>query len=170
MRRLKDYCVTAMKAEPSYGAQRRVRTRRFIIIAATIPVLAVILPFGVPSAKRIAKGRAESIACGNYVVSIMYAGRMWANDNNGSLPPTLLAMSNELNSPNILRCPGDHNRQRIANWAEFTEANSSYYLLSPSVQDADNNTVYLRCKVHGHLGYPDATVFDGKERRTKKLF
>jgi hypothetical protein len=81
------------------------------------------------------------------------------------------SMSNELVSPKILCCPGDGGRQRIYDWAKFIRADSSSYeVVSPSARDGDTNAVYLRCKVHGHLGYADATVFDGKRRGTKWLF
>jgi len=75
-----------------------------------------------------------------------------------------------MNSPKILYCPGDHTRRHPVDWDEFREADSSYEIVTPDVREADTNTAYLRCKIHGHVGYADATVFDGKERRTKKLF
>jgi hypothetical protein len=145
-------------------------TRRLIIIAVSIPIVAVIIAVILPWVEHQARGRAESISCGNYIVSIMCAARMWANDHNGDLPPTLLTMSNELNSPKILRCPGDLKSQSARAWTEFTEQNSSYQVVSPDMREGDTNTAYLRCKVHGHVGYADATVFDGNSRRTKKMF
>ena len=146
------------------------RMRRFIIIAGSVVFVAVALTSTFRWAKASLQRRAESVSCGNTMVSIMCAARLWANDNNERLPPNLLAMSNELNTPKILRCPGDRTRQRVGDWAEFTDANSTYEVLSPGAPDWSTNIVYLRCKLHGHLGYPDATVFDGKERRTKKVF
>jgi len=143
------------------------RTRRVIIVAIALAILAVAaLVFGSSAAKR----RAESISCGNYVVAIMCAARMWSNDHNERLPPDLLNMSNELNSPKILHCPGDHARERVRIFSEFTEAHSSYEVLAPGALEWNTNTVFLRCKVHGHLGYTDGTVFDGKRRRRKDLF
>ena len=114
------------------------------------------------------KLRTESIACGNYMVSIGCAARLWANDRDGYLPSDLLAMTNELINPIILHCPGDHSRQRATNWTSFTLAQSSYELVTPHLRDGDTNGVFSRCKVHGHLGYADATVFDGVRRRTKR--
>jgi hypothetical protein len=140
------------------------RRRHFIILAVMLAIVAV--AFSVPLAKR----RAGSIECGNRMVSIGFAARMWANDHNNRLPLNLAAMSNELNNPKILQCSGDRARQRFHSWAEFTETNSSYVVVSPGARDSDTNAVYIRCKVHGHLGYADGTVFDGKRRRTKTLF
>jgi len=92
---------------------------------------------------------------------------MWSNDHDERLPPDVLNMSNELNSPVILHCPGDHARERVRIFSEFTETHSSYEVISPGTPEWNTNTVFLRCKVHGHLGYVDGTVFDGKRRRRK---
>ena len=62
-----------------------------------------------------------------------------------------------------------HGRQAAANWVTFTPADSSYEIVTPGLPDGDTNGVFLRCKIHGHLGYADATVFDGVRRRTKIL-
>jgi hypothetical protein len=148
----------------------RKRTLRLVSIAVLSPILAIAIAFSVPAAKRVAHRRAESIACGNYMVSIMFAARLWASDHGEELPPKLLMMSNELNSPKILHCPGDHKRQRVGGWLEFTDADSSYEILTASTPDGYTNAAYLRCRVHRHLGYADGTVFDGKERRRKKMF
>jgi hypothetical protein len=52
-------------------------------------------------------------------------------------------------------------------WAVFTPADSSYEIVTPGLKDGDTNGVFLRCRIHGYLGYADATVFDGVRRRTK---
>jgi hypothetical protein len=146
------------------------QTRRVVLYAVWvlfIVALAVSHTFRWPQAWL--QRRAETIVCGNTIVSILYGARMWANDHSNRFPPTLLSMSNELNTPRILLCPGDHVRQHVYDWAAFTDASSSYEILSPDVPDGNTNTPYLRCKLHGHVGY-DATVFDGKKRRTKKIF
>jgi hypothetical protein len=77
-------------------------------------------------------------------------------------------MSNELNNPIILICPGDHVRKPATNWAAFTPENSSFEIVTSNLVDGDPNGVFLRCKIHGdHIGYSDGTVFDGIRRRTK---
>jgi hypothetical protein len=118
-------------------------------------------------ALRSAKQRAESAQCGNHIASIGCGARAWAMDYNGYLPSTLLSMSNELSVPKILVCPGDHGRKAAASWAAFSEADSSYQLMNPGLPESDPNGVFIRCKIHGHIGYADASVFDGVRRRTK---
>jgi hypothetical protein len=139
-------------------------SKRRIIISATVLVLVIAaMALVAPLAKR----KAESVSCGNYMASIGCAARLWAGDHDGHLPSSLLSMSNELATPKILICPSDHSRKPAANWASFTDADSSYEIVTPGLQDGDTNGVFLRCKIHGHLGYADATVFDGVRRRTK---
>jgi hypothetical protein len=136
---------------------------RVTILAAVLLLVVSALVIAAPMAKR----KLESVACGNYMASIGCAARLWAGDHDGHLPSDLLSMSNEVIAPKILVCPGDHSRQPSASWATFTPANSSYEIVTPGLRDGDTNGVFLRCKIHGHLGYADATVFDGVRRRKK---
>ena len=64
-----------------------------------------------------AKQRIELHGCGNHMVAICFAGRVWANDNGDRFPPDLLSMSNDVSTPKILICPGDHSRKPAASWA-----------------------------------------------------
>jgi hypothetical protein len=137
--------------------------RRLIILAFTALAIGIIVALTIPSAK----GKADSISCGNYIVSIGFVARAWSDDHDGRFPPNLVSMSNELGGPGILICPGDRSRQRATNWASFTPESSSYEIVSPGLTNGDTNGVFLRCKIHGHLGYTDCTVFDGTRRRTK---
>ncbi|MGD0251548.1 MAG: hypothetical protein ABSC01_02500 [Verrucomicrobiota bacterium] len=114
------------------------------------------------------KKHAESVSCGNYMSSICFAATVWADDNGNRMPADFLSMSNELATPRILICPGDHSRQTATNWTSFTAKNSSYEIIAPSISDDDTNTVWLRCVIHtNHLGYVHGYVFDGKRVRTK---
>ncbi|MDW8308326.1 MAG: hypothetical protein RMK20_03025 [Verrucomicrobiales bacterium] len=114
-----------------------------------------------------AKRKTESVLCGNQMASIGCAARLWAQDHDGLFPSDLLSMSNEVITPELFVCPGDHARQPAARWAVFTPADSSYEIVAPGVKDGDTNGGFLRCKIHGHLGYADGTVFDGVRRRTQ---
>jgi len=78
-----------------------------------------------------------------------------------------MCMSNEINTTKILVCVADPKRQPATSWANLTLDNCSYELLSPGLPAIDVNTAILRCKIHGHLGYADGTVFDGVTRRGK---
>lgn len=104
------------------------------------------------------------------MTSIGYAARMWAADHDGYLPSNLLSLSNEVSTPRIFICPGDRTRQRAVDWSSFTPSNSSYEVVTPRLRGMDTNGVFIRCTVHGHLGYADSTVFDGKRRRIKVLW
>jgi hypothetical protein len=139
-------------------------TRRIVILVLGLTIVgAVAIVIAQPAVKR----RAESMMCGNYMSSIGFAAKLWANDHAGRLPADFAAMSNELASPRILVCPGDHARKQATNWSSLGPTNSSYEIVAPGLREDDINTVYFRCKYHGHKGYADATVFDGVRRRTK---
>jgi hypothetical protein len=112
---------------------------------------------------------AESVMCGNYMSSIGTATHAWALENRNFLPTNFVVMSNQLATTRVLICPGDRSRQPAKDWASFTPVNSSYALLTPGAPWNTTNA-FLRCQIHGHLGYADGTVFDGKQRRTKVFF
>ena len=115
-----------------------------------------------------ARRRAESMACGNYMCSIGCGARIWAEDHDGHLPSDFLSMSNELATPRILVCPGDHARHAATNWTSLMPDQTSYEIVTPHLREGGRNGVFLRCKFHhDHLGYADGTVFDGLTRRTK---
>jgi hypothetical protein len=137
--------------------------RRTLILTVTLAVVVLAIALVAPWARR----RVESAQCGNIMSSIGCAALLWAEVHNSKLPSDLLSMSNELITPKILICPSDHSRQPAASWESFTPEQSSYEIVTPGLQHGDANGVFLRCKVHGHLGYADATVFDGVRRRTK---
>ena len=113
------------------------------------------------------KKRAASHACGNYMVSIGFAARQYAEDRDGYLPSDLLSMSNEVIAPKILVCPGDQSRRPASSWAMFTPAESSYEIVTPHLREGDTNRVFLRCKFHGHVGYGDGSVFVDGHRHHK---
>lgn len=116
---------------------------------------------------RSQKQRTDSLACGNYMVSIGFAARLYAEDRDGYLPSDLLSMSNEVITPKILVCPGDDSRQPAASWAVFTPADSSYEIVTPHLREGDSNRVFLRCKIHGSVLYGDGSVFVNGQRHHK---
>lgn len=73
-------------------------------------------------------------------------------------------MSNDLWTPKILCCIPE---RRVGAWSAFTPQNCTYEIVTPGVHEDATNTVFMRCAIHGHLGYPDMTVFDGVRRRKK---
>lgn len=134
-----------------------------MIFAGVLMLAACVLVVAASWGKR----KAESAQCGNHMASIGCAARLWASEHDDHLPSDLLSMSNEVIATKILICPGDHSRPPAASWATFIPTDSSYEIVTPGLRDGDTNGVFLRCKIHGHLGYADATVFDGFRRRTK---
>ena len=115
------------------------------------------------------KRRAESINCRSNLISIGLAARMWANEHGEAFPSGLRVMSNELNSPKILFCPGNKPfPPGRNNWAAFDDQQSSYVMVSINMTEGDTNTVFLRCRFHGHLLYGDGSVFDGRKRSGNK--
>jgi hypothetical protein len=114
-----------------------------------------------------AKKRAELHSCGNFMTSVCFAALLWANDNGDRLPPDLLSMSNEVVTPKIFICSGDHSRKPAASWASFTSEQSSFEVVTPSLRAGDTNTVFLRCKIHGSVGYADGSVFVKRKRHRK---
>jgi len=108
----------------------------------------------------------ESRACGNCMISIDFAARLYAEEHDGYLPSNLFSMSNELVAPKILVCPGDRSHTPAASWAMFVPTDSSYEIATKRLRVGETNRVFLRCKVHGHVGYGDGSVFiDGKRHR-----
>jgi hypothetical protein len=128
-----------------------------------LPVIAGLLPviFRAPQ-------RAHKQNCLSSMVSVNLAARMWANDHAELMPQTLTEMSNELCSPKVLFCmaaPDAQNlREQMALWSTFDERRCSYEIVNPGISETNFNDVFIRCKAHGHLGYVDGTVFDGKRR------
>jgi len=105
-----------------------------------------------------AQKRAQRIKCISNIKQIGLAARLWAHDNKDVLPPDFLTMSNELNSPYILVCPGDTKRHPAANWAEFGPGNVSYELLSPGIPETHQSAVLVRCAIHNDVGLVDGSA------------
>ena len=122
------------------------------------------MPFGAAGA---AKRRADSSLCQSGITSICLAARLWADHHDGRMPTNFICFSDELATPKILICRGDHLHQWALNWATFTANNCSYEILAPGSRVGDTNTAFLRCTIHGHLGYSDSTVYDGVRRHGK---
>ncbi|MEO8426514.1 MAG: DUF4190 domain-containing protein [Verrucomicrobiota bacterium] len=135
---------------------------------ALIPILAgMLLP-----ALAHAKDKAQRINCVNNMKQIGLAARIWATDHNDKFPPDFSSMSNELNSPNILVCPGDSSKSVAIDWAQFGPQNVSYEYLEPDYDEksAPPDTVVFECPIHGTRGLGDGSVQQGgrRTRRTRR--
>jgi hypothetical protein len=144
------------------GGQKEAMKRLIDAVFAFAAVIVISIALFSISRRR----HVESLMCGNYMSSIGFATEVWSQDNHNLLPNNFVVMSNELTMTKILICPGDKSRQAAMNFASFNPTNSSYVLLTPGAPWNDTNA-FLRCQIHGHLGYADGTVFDGKRRRSK---
>jgi hypothetical protein len=138
--------------------------RRIILysagVACTLGVVALLI------ALSAAKRRAESLGCASSITSICLSAHLWAKDHGGLMPTNFICMSNDISAPKILSCIPAR-RTPTENWADFRPDNCTYEILAPGMRVDDTNTAFLRCTIHGHLGYSDTTVFDGVRRRHK---
>ena len=112
------------------------------------------------------KKRALSASCAGRLFPLTFVAMVWATEHGDRYPTNLFYLSNQV-AARWLICPSDSSRQPASDWSSFAPDHSSYELVSPGIAPADTNSVFLRCRVHGHMSYTDATVFDGKRRRHK---
>ena len=133
------------------------------IFLSLILIVAVVTCLSAPRIKRYS----ESVSCGNTMVAIGFATRMWAEDNSNNLAGDFLSMSNELCTPKLLICRGDKTRKVANDWKSFTTNNSSYEILRPNLPGNDVSNAYFRCTIHGYQGYADGSIFDGARQITK---
>ncbi|MCX6902967.1 MAG: hypothetical protein NTW03_05725 [Verrucomicrobia bacterium] len=55
--------------------------------------------------------------------------------------------------------------RRVSDWPAFTSENCTYEIVSPGMRSDETNKVFMRCTIHGHLGYGDGSFLDGARRR-----
>jgi hypothetical protein len=135
--------------------------KRWLLIAGALLTLGVVVfILTLPATKR----RVEREDCSSCMYGILFAARLWSDDNGGRLPSDFLSMTNELSTPRILICRGDHSHRVATSWASFTTNNSSYEIVAPGISKTDTNVVFLRCKFHGYVGYSDGRVLDDSGR------
>jgi hypothetical protein len=115
-----------------------------------------------------ASRRAKSISCTFNISAICLGTTFWADENNQGKQPSsiadLISCSNEISATRVLICPGDRFKTPATDFASLTTDNLSYELTTPAISTHDTNNAFLRCKVHGHLGYAWGIVFDGKNK------
>jgi len=95
---------------------------------------------------------------------------VWATEHDGRFPTNFeFILQLNMQTPRLLICPSDTQNplRKATNWSGIDPALSSYEIVTPAKSLSDTNSVFLRCKLHGHLGYGDGTVFDGVRRRGK---
>jgi hypothetical protein len=128
-------------------------------VLLTLIIMALLLP-----ALAQAKSRATSVACMNNLKQIGLGARIYASDNNDTLPKDFLSMSNELNTPRILWCPADTSKSRVDSWAAYSPAHVSYEFLTPGAKDRDlTRTPVFRCPIHKSICFGDGSVQRGDQ-------
>lgn len=104
---------------------------------------------------------AQSARCSNQMHVILYASVYdWPAGHKGCLPDNFLSMSNELVLPKLLFCPSDASRRPAANWFDISADNCSYELVTTNLHKGDTNQVFIRCPIHGYVGYADGRLLD----------
>lgn len=181
-----------MNPNPAHPAHRVRRPNAFTKTEVLIVlfVIAVIALAVVPELLR-SRARSSRIKCINNVKNLGLALRVHATDDNGAWPwqvstnhggsmeflgdPVLawthfVALSNELSTPRILRCPNDPTGIEVARWADArTNAALSYFLgleateeRPDSILGGDSNleldgiplrTQLLSLRTNAHVGF-----------------
>ena len=119
-------------------------------------IVAVVLVLAVIFLSRTASKFSPEAVCINNQKQIALAYKIWAGDNNDTLPTSIsvtnggaleliatgnvvsvfLAMSNELSTPKILACPADA-RSEAVNFTCLTRTNLSYFVGLDFTNDAN---------------------------------
>jgi hypothetical protein len=115
------------------------------------------------------RSEAQSAACGEYLATISVSACQWACDHDGRLPLDFLSLSNQYGSAALLASQPGHPGFSAQDWASFATNNTPYEILAGGLAVTNRFVPYLRCRIHGHLGFVDGVVFDGTRRIGKPL-
>lgn len=111
------------------------------------------------------RAQRESAECEMRLRQIGVAIRVWALDEGGRLPTSTIEMTNELGSPILLVCPGDHSHEvevkniRTIGWPAFHPELISYQFFLSGQKDAEfPERIIAKCPFHGHVLLADFSV------------
>jgi hypothetical protein len=139
------------------------RTLQFLCVGFLVLVTVGVISF--IYCNYVAVKGAKSIQCLSHIKAISMGCRLWTYDHWKTVPTNFTCMSNELVTPKILHCSADSARPPVDTWQKFTEASSSYEIISPGVPEGTTNVVFIRCRIHGHLGFTDGSVMNADRTR-----
>ena len=104
---------------------------------------------------KTSRDRARSKSCFNSINQFVYHGRQWAALNGGRFPEDFLYITDEQGyGEMVLVCPSD-GRQGSKHLRDSAAEMSSYEMVSPGISSSNTDSVYVRCRIHGYLGYTD---------------
>ena len=129
------------------SSQRPFQASTFTDVLIVIVTLALLAALFLPAVVR-PKRRGGGASCISNLKQIGLAFRMWSNDHNDTFPWQVStnqggsqeysksgevfrhfqAVSNELNSPKILKCPSDTRRSQAVFFTNFSNQNISYFV------------------------------------------
>jgi hypothetical protein len=107
-----------------------------------------------------AKVRAQRIQCISNMKQINAQLQMWSLDHGGKFPPDLMALSNQLQSPKLLICPGEklRDRREANDWSDFSLIGSSYDYSGAGKDSTQPQQIILRCPLHNNVGLADGSA------------
>lgn len=135
-----------------------------------------------------ARERAQSIKCLNNLKQVGLAFRIWSLDHEDHFPFNvstnaggtlelcradaegydrnavfhLMALSNEVSTPNVLICPADKTNQAALTFEMLQATNVSYRVRTgTNVTDANPLEILARCPIHQHVLHADGSVDEG---------
>jgi hypothetical protein len=144
----------------------------YVSIGFLLVMVPIVAAIALPALAK-AKGGAQEAACVNNMKQICLAARIYANDHGEKWPSNFAMMSNEISMTKILVCPADKSTKPASDWASFSDANVSYQLLIPGLDESktSNSVPALKCRVHPNsTGYSDGSVQRSGRRRGGGLF
>ena len=103
----------------------------------------------------------DRMLCLDNLKQIGGAARQWATTHNGVFPADFSSLTDQLGTPQRLRCPSDRTKVLVRNWSQLRSTDISYVYVSPNLNDTRLNVVLARCPVHGHVVLSDGTAFQG---------
>lgn len=138
-----------MKSKSNVSTANLGFTRVELVVLIVAVTLVAAIAFVGFSALGAAKRHAVGLNCLSQLKQVTMSFRLWAGDNDnrfpmqvstnaggtkelvasGSLAPHFLVMSNELESPTLLKCPGDKATRVATTWEGLTDATLSYFVV-----------------------------------------
>ena len=103
----------------------------------------------------------DRMLCLDNLKQIGGAARQWAATHNGVFPADFSSLTDQLGTPQRLRCPSDSTKVLVRSWSQLRSTDISYVYVSPNLNDTRPNVVLARCPVHGHVVLSDGTAFQG---------